>query len=708
MLDVSPAFRAVDCETRCDPLTRQLYATDASIYRIEPAAVAFPRDPNQASSAVRAAAQAGLSVTPRGAGSGLVGGAIGDGLVIDFSRFNHRIHQIDLERRIVRVDAGVVLDQLNAHLRPHGLCFGPDVATSSRATVGGMIANNSSGAHTPVYGTTADHVASLKVLRSDGRIEDLSPESDLRSAEWKTLHPLIRSQSREIGTRMPAGLLKRWPGYGIDRFARDPHLANLFAGSEGTLGAILSAELRVMPIPRQKGLGLLFFASVAEAMQATTQLADLKPAAIEHIDRILVDQTRGQLQFRAARDLMDLDARPCGAILIVEFFEDVEERLAALEKRRLGTRSRMVRNVAEMNLVWSLRKAGLALLTGCKGSAKPVTCIEDTAVRPERLPEYVEALQRILGRVGVDACFYGHAASGLLHVRPVLDLHHPSDRLKLRQISDEVSAAVRQFGGSLAAEHGVGIARTEYLAEHLGPGLMEITRQIKHAFDPGRLFNPGKILDDGRYRMDTRLRTQPGELTDCGFEPVLRYAAKDGSFAAHLDQCNGCGGCRKASATMCPTFAATGDELLSTRGRANVIRAALEHRFDSGSLDAPELEEALSQCLSCKACATECPSNVNLALLKAELLHARHQRNGIPIAARWIASVDRLGDLASLSPALANAALGWRPVRWLLERVFGFSADRQLPRYAEERFDAWFNARGGSRPRREGGGAALG
>ncbi|HAM70747.1 MAG TPA: FAD-binding oxidoreductase [Verrucomicrobiales bacterium] len=700
MSDLTQDWAAdIECEVRTDPVTLELYSTDASIYRIRPAAVAFPRSAAEASQAIRAAAAAGIPVTPRGAGSGLVGGAIGDGLVIDFSRHNTRISPPDLERRRVRVGAGVVLDQLNDRLRPHGVCFGPDVATSSRATLGGMIANNSSGSHTPVYGTTADHVCGLEVVLADGRIVNLAIETDPALPEFQPLRQLLTPHAGEVEDRFPAGFLKRWPGYGIDRFLREPALANLLAGSEGTLAAIVSAELRLSTPPREKGLGLLFFDSVGEAMQATVELASLRPAAVEHIDRILMDQTRGQLQFRAARALMDLDARPAEALLLVEFFDEVGERLALLEKSRLGRRRLALRSASEMAMVWNLRKAGLSLLTGCPGAAKPTTCIEDTAVHPERLPAYVSALQGILRPLGVEACFYGHAASGLLHVRPVLDLHDPEGLSALRRISDEVSALVREFRGSIAAEHGVGIARTEYLDAHLGPRLAEATRGIKRILDPGSLLNPGKVVHDGRYRIDTHLRTPPGGLQHLPFAPVLAYAAKDGAFAPHLDQCNGCGGCRKGAPTMCPTFVATGEEALSTRGRANLIRAGLEGRFrDPGAGLSPEMLEAVGHCLACKACATECPSNVNMALLKAELLHAEHRRSGVPLAARAVAGVGRLGELASVAPALANAFITSRAGRWLLQRALGIDPRRPLPSFAGERFDDWFAARGLGRP----------
>ncbi|MDQ6624239.1 MAG: FAD-binding oxidoreductase, partial [Verrucomicrobiota bacterium] len=650
------ALAQADCDVAFDNLTRQLYATDASIYQIVPRAVAFPRSAPQASAIIRAAADANIAITPRGAGSGLAGGAIGDGVIVEFSRHNRGISALDLEQRSVRVGAGVVLDQLNAFLQPHGFCFGPDVATSSRATLGGMIANDSSGARVPVYGTTADHVRALEIVLADGRIETIGPDNHSLGAERAFIAELIARHAAEIDEWLPAGLLKRWPGYGISRFLRRaPTLNNVIAGSEGTLAAICSAELHIVPLPREKGLGLIFFASVAEAMQATVDLLDLKPAAIEHIDRVLFDQTKGQLNFQAARDLLELDAKPCESILLVEFYdENVPERLQMLAARRLGLRTTMCKSLGEINLVLGMRKAGLTLLTGRKGDAKPVTCIEDTAVRPEQLPAYVAALDAIIRPLGTEVCYYGHAATGLLHVRPVLDLHSGAELKKFRQVSEEVAALVRQFKGSLAAEHGVGIARTEFMPGQLGDGLLQVMREIKRTFDPKNLFNPGKILPDGRYKIDTLLRTTSYREHGLPFAPALAFAFKDESFIGNLEQCNGCGGCRKDAPTMCPTFLATGDEYMSTRGRANAIRAALELRTKGeDALRSDELDEALSNCLSCKACTVECPSNVNLALLKAELMYARVRRDGLTLRARMLSEVDLLGRLGTMTPRLA-------------------------------------------------------
>jgi FAD/FMN-containing dehydrogenase/Fe-S oxidoreductase len=687
---------ASSCDVRFDNLTRQLYATDASHYQVEPAAVAFPRGAKQASALIRAAADAGVPVIPRGAGTGLSGGALGEGVVVDYSRHNRGIGDFHADRRTVRVGAGVVLDQLNNFLRDHDLCFGPDVATSSRATIGGMIANNSSGSHTPYYGTTSDHVLELELVQPDGSVVKTGPRRDTLQKQREVIESLVALHGLEISERRPSGLKKRWPAYAIERCLEgQANLNHILCGSEGTLGLIASAELRLVPLPKEKGLALLFFDSVADAMQATVELLDLKPAAIEHVDRPLLDQTRGQLQFQAARDMLGLDARPTESILAVEFFDDIEDKLAAVGARRLTRRGLVLRDQAEAALFWAVRKAGLSLLTGRAGDAKPVTVIEDVAVIPEKLPVYVAALRQILDRHGLEASFYGHAASGLLHVRPVLDLHTAAGLKMFRQLAVEVSALVKEFKGSLTAEHGVGIAHTEFMREQLGDALFEMMKDIKKSFDPFNLFNPGKIIPDGRYAIDENLRISPRRELKLTFEPHLGFLAKDGSFVRNLEQCNGCGGCTKWTPTMCPTYLATGEEGMSTRGRANLIRAALEMRGGSRiePLHSEELSYALSNCLSCKACATECPSNVDLALLKAELQHARIQRDGLTLTERVFSNIDLLGRAGCTMPGLANWLMGSSLLRGRVTRLLGLAPERPLPAYTRHRFDRWFAKR---------------
>ncbi|NLX21228.1 MAG: FAD-binding protein [Phycisphaerae bacterium] len=697
--------RATACELRFDDLTRALYSTDASIYQIRPVGVAFPRNADEASTLLRAAADADLSVIPRGAGTGLAGGAVGDGLVVDFARYTRQVTDLNLEARTVRVGPGVVLDQLNAVLKPHGLTFGPDVATSSRATLGGMIASNSSGARTPRYGTTVDHVASVDVVLADGTVATVGRGcdglADIRAAADRLIGPHVDL----IRERLPDDMPKRWPGYGLDDYLREPgDLSKLIGGSEGTLAGIISAELDIVPVPREKGLAIFFFASIPEAMQATVEFLDLKPVAIEHIDRLLFDQTKGQLAFKAARSLMRLDEEPCESILIVEFYDDVDEKLAAIGRRQVGLRRLICRDPREQELVWQVRKQGLSLLTGCKGSAKPTPGIEDVCVRPHQLPEYVNGLMDLFKRVGVQGSFYGHAASGELHVRPKVDLHTAEGVAQYRQITDEVSALCKQFKGSLASEHGVGIARTEYLAEQLGEQLQAVTRHIKALFDPRQVLNPGKLIDDGRYRIDRCLRTGPGRRIELPFLPVLGYVERDGSFVANLEQCNGCGGCRKDLPVMCPTFIVTQEEIMSPRGRANTIRATLEGRLGTGDpLASKELGTALDNCLSCKACKTECPSNVDIAQLKADLNHARHRRSGVPLLDRLIANADLLGRMnAGLLAPMVNAVMRLSLARQLMALVLGFTPDRPMPAYARQRFDRWF-----ARHRKGGSGSSV-
>lgn len=690
---------SVDCEVRFDDLSRQLYATDGSIYQIEPLGVAFPKTVKETRQLFETAHRHDVPIIPRGGGTGLAGAVLGEGLVVDFSRHQHVMGDVDLESRSVKVGPGVVLDVLNNFVKQHGLTFGPDVATSSRATLGGMIANNSSGARAPLYGTTIDHVKSLDIVLADGSMETIGPNHPSLPHIRQAVLELLDRIEPVVRERQPEGLVKRWPGYGFEKLlkARDD-LTRLIGGSEGTLAAIVGAELNLVPVAERKGLGLIFFESVMEAMKATVELLDLKPVAIEHMDDVLFDQTKGQLTFERARQLLDLDARPCESILLVEFYDDFEDRLEALKAKNLGMRTETFTDPKDMEQVWLLRKAGLTLLTGCKGDAKPTSGIEDVAVRPHQLPEYVQGLQDLMKPLGLRGSFYGHAASGLLHVRPVVDLHKQEDVLKFRKVSDGVSELVKRFKASIAGEHGVGIARNEYLLDHLGPELMDAHKEVKALFDPKGLMNPGKLTVDSPYRFDANLRQGAGNYIELPFEPVLAFAAKDGSFEANLEQCNGCGGCRKPVPTMCPTFIATGDEIMSTRGRANAIRAALQHRLarPNDPLFTEGLMDALDPCLSCKGCTTECPSNVNLSLLKSELLHARHRARGVPMRDRLLSRVDVLGALASLAPGAANAVMNAYPSRRMAETLFGLSSKRPFPTYAKQRFDRWFYTRNGS------------
>jgi len=691
------AFEGCGCEVRWDRLTRELYATDASLYRVEPSAVAFPADSAEAAAAIRAAGEAGLAVTPRGAGTGLAGGALGEGLVLETARRAVSIGPLDRETSTVRVGAGVVLDHLNRFLEPHGLWFGPDVATSSRATLGGMIANDSSGAHAPVYGTTADHVVALEAVLADGAVAWLGAGRDDLPELRQAADAVVSRHAEEIERRLPPGLVKRWPGYGLDRALRAPgDLSRLVAGSEGTLVAVSSAVLRVVPRPRRRDLVVVCFDSVEDALEAAVELLDLEPAAVEHVDRILLDQTRGNPAYRRARGLLGLDEEPCEAALLVELFDDDGGRAAEIARRDPGVRTVVCGDAEERRMVWEVRRAGLSLLTGRPGPRKATTGIEDVCVRPGQLADYVRALRELLEPRGLEASFYGHAGSGLLHVRPALDLDGEHGPEMLATLADEVSDLCRRFRGSFASEHGVGIARTAHLRDHLGAELTAATAELKRCFDPGGRLNPGKIVDTGRYRIDRDLRPDvAGVPLRLPVAETWAYLETGGGFLTNLRQCNGNGACRKSTPVMCPTFVATGEEIMSTRGRASTIRAALEGRFGepAAALASDELDAALGPCLACKACKSECPTGVDLALLKSDLLWARHRHRGVPLVDRMIAAADTLGRLGSATAPIANRSLRFRPLRRLMERVLGIDAERPLPSYAGDRFDRWFDRR---------------
>jgi Fe-S oxidoreductase len=409
----------------------------------------------------------------------------------------------------------------------------------------------------------------------------------------------------------------------------------------------------------------------------------------------LFNQTKGHRAFQATRDLLQLDEQPCTSILIVEFFDDCYDKLAQLQERNLGIRKHAFMSATEMGMVWNLRKAGLSLLTGCKGAAKPAAGIEDAAVRPEQLPAYVEALHKAMAELELSGSFYGHAASGLLHVRPVVDLHDRDDIAKYRKLAEEVSAIVHEFDGSIAGEHGVGIARTEFMEAQLGEPTLDAMRAVKKAFDPNGVMNPGKIVPGHPvYHINTHLRQGHRSEIELPFNETLAYAEKDESFVGNLEQCNGNGACRKRTPMMCPTYIATGEEVMSTRGRANTIRAALEGRLDGRDpLNNPDMLEALSNCVACKGCATECPSNVNLALLKSELLHARHKRRGIPLQARLFAGADTMGRFGTKFNGIANPLMRSGFARSAAKTFAGISPTRPLPAFAAERFDHWFTRR---------------
>jgi FAD/FMN-containing dehydrogenase/Fe-S oxidoreductase len=701
--------RHLEGEVRFDTTTRQLYSTDASIYQIEPLGVVLPRTPQDLQAAVQIALEMHVPIVPRGGGTSLSGQSIGPGLVIDCSKYLHKILAIDPETRRAHVQPGVVLDQLNRALAPHGLQFGPDVATASRANLGGMIGNNSAGSHSIVHGKTLDHVHGLKVILSDGSSAAFGPtdwgareDHSFLGSIYRGVRQAVVSAAPEIARRFPR-ILRRVSGYNLDSLlpiADDKSSAavglhQLIVGSEGTLAVLTEAELNLVARPRAVGLLIPQFSSLTAALDALAVCLEMRPSAVELLDRMLLVLAGHNL---ALRDTMAaLDGIP-EALLMVEFSgaepAEVEDRIAKLARKLRGwpglTGLLPVLAEEQRAPLWNLRNAAVPLLLGLPGDRKPVTFVEDTAVAPARLPQFIARFREVLRRHDTDGAFYGHASVGCLHIRPLLNLKAPEDVHRMRRIAADVTDLVLEFGGSLSGEHGDGLARSEWNRKMFGDVVYDAFCRVKDAFDPHHLFNPGKVVH--APPMTENLRYGPA-YRPVEPETIFDYTEQEG-FVRAVEMCNGAGVCRKMQGgTMCPSYRATRDEKDSTRGRANVLRLALAGEQPLRALRGPAVQEVLDLCLMCKACKSECPSNVDMAKLKAEVLHLAYQGRPRPWGHRLAAHVHRLYRLGALAAPLANRVGRNRLFRWLLETVGGVDRRRSLPELHGAHFRRWFSRR---------------
>ena len=725
--------RHVAGEVRFDDTSRRLYATDASLYRVDPLGVVVPKTRDDLVATVQIAAEVGVPVTARGGGTSLSGQSVGPGVVIDCSKYLNRVVAVDPGGRTARVEPGVVLDHLNRGLERYGLMFGPDVATASRATLGGMIGNNSAGARSVVYGKTDDHVRRVDAVLSDGTVAGFGPltaaeyrrKLELRTREgdaYRAADRAVRETAAEIPGRFP-NILRRVSGYNLAALlpgaagARPDRrsLLPLLVGSEGTLAVLAEAELALVPRPRHRGLLVPHFDSLQAALDAVAACLEAGPSAVELLDRMLIDLARGQRALR--RHMAAVQGRPA-ALLMVEFSGESETEVAdRVEKlaRRLAGTSGLTAAVAAVDPalrdpLWDLRRASMPLLYGLPGSRKPVTFVEDCAVAPARMPEFAARFREILRRHGTDGCFYGHASVGCLHVRPVLDLHDPADVRAMRAIMADVTDLVLAFGGSLSGEHGDGMVRSEWNRKMFGPAVYEAFRQVKRGFDPENVLNPGKVVDGPA--MEDNLRVPPGvAIPD---PPTVFDYGPQGGFFRSVELCNGAGVCRKTQGgAMCPSYRATRDEKDSTRGRANALRIALTDS-PSGGREPPEgsqaqgpygprsggladrwLFDVMDLCLSCKACKAECPSNVDLAKLKAEFQHAYYARRPRPLGHLLVKNIHTLSPLGAMAAGLANWVAARPFARRLLEAVAGIDRRRSLPRLHADHLRRWFARRAG-------------
>ncbi len=699
-------------EVRFDPLARTLYATDASIYEIPPAGVVFPHSADDVAAVVRQCHSYGTAVVPRGAGTGLTGGAVGPGVQLDLSRHMNRCGAFSREARTIDVEPGVVLDELNARLAPEGLMFAPDVATSSRATIGGMIANNSCGAHSIVFGRTVDHVRGLTVVLGDGRIvrfgvpsaEGPFEDSTAEAVRLTTGLADIRNRYHdEIARRFPR-ILRSNGGYGLDRLGppgtpADP--IKIICGSEGTLGIVVSATLNLVPIPRRKVLAVLHFENVLDALAVTPDVLRHAPAAVELIDRLILDGGRANAALARRCDFLIGDP---GALLVVEFFGDESAELtprldALIADPRVASHCRAAARVTEPTRqvdVWNLRKSGLGLLMSKPGDLQPNAFVEDTAVDPARLREYIERFGQILARENVTASYYAHASVGCLHVRPAVNLHDRADVERMRRIAEAVTDLVLEFGGAVTGEHGDGIVRSCWIERMYGPHIVEAFREVKQLFDPHNTLNPHKIVDP--WPMTEHLRYRPRRAATLGEKTHLDFSAH-GGMAGLAGMCSGVGQCRqRLVGTMCPSYIATGDEVHTTRARANALRVALSDSGLLSGLDDPHLAEVMDLCLSCKACKSECPTGVDMARLKAEYLARTILRDGATPRARLIADMPHIARWGGRFPRLVNLVSQSAPVRAYMERRFGLDRRVPPPRFAHRTFRAWYRARRRSEP----------
>ncbi|QCS42455.1 FAD-binding and (Fe-S)-binding domain-containing protein [Natrinema versiforme] len=713
---------ACDGDVRFDEYTRVLYATDGSIYGAQPAGVVFPRDTDDIRAAMRVAADHGAPVLPRGAGSSLAGQTVGPGcVVLDLSRHMDEIRAIDPEKRTAVVQPGVVQDDLDAALEPHGLRFAPDPASSNRATIGGGIGNNSTGAHSVRYGITDAYVEECEVVLADGsliRTRDVvldSPEwdrivsKDDREAEiYRTVRALVEDNAAEIEERYP-DLKRSVSGYNLQKVIREGpegnrvlNLSKLLVGAEGTLGVVVEATLSLVTRPDETALGVYCYDDLLEALAAVPDALALEASAVE-----LMDDEVFRLAAESAEYAEYAEPIPEGteAALMLEFdsevVDDLPDAIAAattdLVDGGAAFGSIEAFSPAKQDKLWKLRKAAIPLLMSMEGDPKPYPFVEDASVPPDELAEYVAGFRGILEDHDTTAAYFAHAGVGTLHIRPVLNLKAENDVEKMRAIADDVTDLVREHNGSFSGEHGDGLARTEFNPKLYGPDLWEAFQDLKSAFDPDWRLNPGKVVyrDEDPTDIREHLRYGPDYAA---LEPRTTLDFDDeGGFADLVELCNGCGTCRQTDGdVMCPTYRATEEEIATTRGRANLLRAAI-----SGEIDPEELygerfqDEVLDLCIGCKGCQRDCPTGVDLAKLKAEVKHQYHDREGTSLRERLFANVDRLAAVGSAFAPIANRATALPGARTALEKTVGIAADRTLPTFRRESLVDWFRQRGG-------------
>ncbi|HXJ79276.1 MAG TPA: FAD-linked oxidase C-terminal domain-containing protein [Candidatus Methylomirabilis sp.] len=712
--------RSIEGDVRFDTYSRLLYSTDASMYQMEPIGVVIPRHADDVRTAIEIANRHATPLLPRGGGTSLTGQTVNRALVMDFTPHMAGVLEVNKEELWARVQPGLVQDELNHHVRPLGLLFGPDTSTSNRATIGGMLGNNSGGSHSIAYGLTIDHAIELQTILADGTravFGELTPAAfeaktrapGLEGEIYRTV-ARIRDQYRdEIARRYP----KHWRrvcGYNLDELIKDRplNMARLIVGSEGTFLTVVEAKVRLVRRPPKTAVDVIHYHDMQEALESSQTILETGPYAVELTDKMILDLARGNIEQSKRMGFVQGDPK---AILIVEYAgesdAEVKAKVEALEARRqrgrFGYAAHIALDAGEQQSIWKLRKAGLGLLLGMKGEAKPIAFVEDTAVDPKHLPEFVPRFRDIMRKHGAEGAYYGHCSVGCLHIRPVIDLKTARGLEQVEAMAGDIFDLVLEYGGAISSEHGDGRARSPFLERVYGPVIMRAFREIKSAFDPRNLMNPGNIV--AAVGVTEHLRYGPTYKT---WEPkTLLDFSSQGGFAAAVEMCNGVGVCRKKlEGTMCPSYMATRDEEHTTRGRANALRAVLSGRVPSSDFAGKRLYEVMDLCLECKGCKAECPSNVDMAKLKYEFLNHYHSVHGLPLRNRLFGHIAKVSAWGSRLAPLSNWLAASRPNRLLMEKLFGIDPRRPLPAFARETFTAWFDRR---RPRRDAprGGVVL-
>jgi FAD/FMN-containing dehydrogenase/Fe-S oxidoreductase len=711
LVDIA-AFRreleaGISGEVRWDEISRALYSTDASVYQIKPLGVVIPKTREDIIHAVNTCHKFRCPVTMRGGGTAQGGQSIGEGIQIDTSKCYNKILEINAEERWVRVQPGIVLDELNAQVAHLGVRFAPDISTASRATIGGMMANNSCGARSVVFGKTIDHVLEQTVALSDGSVVEFReiprsevPKGDSLEAKcYETVLRLAEEHRDEIDRRYPK-ILRRVGGYNLDEFVNPDapvNLAKIMVGSEGTLGVVLEAKLKLAPLPKAKAVMVIGFNDLLESLSASPVILQHKPSAVEVMDKAILDNTRQNTGLDKIRNTY-VQGDP-EATLCVEMYadrkEDLPPRMKSLEEdlrgRKMGYFYHSEFDIPSQARIWSLREAALGLSMAMKDDAKSISFVEDTAVAPEKLSEFIGKFLTIVSSHETSAGIYAHASVGCLHVRPVINLKTERGVQQFESIAEEVADLVLEYGGALSGEHGDGLVRSPFMRKMFGDTLYEAFREVKRTFDPLGIMNPGKIVDAPPLTSNLRYGTKYRATSPDSYFDFSDY----GGFAGAVEMCSGVGACRKKLAgTMCPSYMATRDEADATRGRANVVRLAMSGQLGEMGLADEGVYKVLDLCLECRACKAECPVNVDMARYKSEFLAHYHEKHGTSMQTRALASAGKLAGLGSafapISNLVANSAVN--------KKILGIDPRRSMPKWRRDTFEKWVSRRSAGKP----------